>query len=245
MKRSVLIIPFALVAFVLFSPAVFSSISETYDSTTGDIKFTLNPGWNLVPLGISIYADPEHVNTCKDTIKASYTYSPVQKQYLGSYYPSYGETIPVPENAEQILMDEKNSNFYHAFDILGGTWLYTTQYCQFEAGIPPKSVYGTMTQEDMNKITIKKGWNFIAITPFMIDNNLKDLFQSCDVLAANTWDDLNQKWTYPSSSQYAGIISENDANIYEAGVGRVFVVKFGDDCHLTLGNGISPPPLPE
>lgn len=249
MKRSVLTIPIALVAFVLFSPFVFSGISESYDSTTGKIKFTLNPGWNIIPCAISIYKDnPEYENTCGDYgnyIKAAYAYSPVQKQYFGTYYTG-SQIISVPEGGEQILQNEKSSNFYHAMDYLGGCWMYTTTYCSFETSLYPKSMHSTVTQETMDTTTIKKGWNFITIVPWMIDHSLKDLFQSCDVLAANTWDDLNQKWTYPSSSQYAGIISENDANIYDSSVGTVFVIKFANDCHLTVGDdGISPPPLPE
>ncbi len=229
---------------ILLSSSVFSSISESYDSTTNKVKFTLYPGWNLIPRVTMYSNNPEYENTCESYIRAGYIYSPVQKQYLGMYY-SGTTTVYVPEDAQQILLNEENSDFYHAANIFGAMWVYTTKQCEFRTNIPSKIAY---TQEFVEGKTIKKGWNFISAASFMIDHNLKELFQFCDVLAANTWDDARQKWFHPSSSQ-PPLATDSDANIPEEAVGLVIVVKVGEDCHLTLGDvsppPTGPPPLPE
>lgn len=244
MKRSLLIIPFAFVAFVLLSSIAFSSLGEVYDSTTEKIKFKLNPGWNIIPRVIMYSNNPEYPNTCEGYVRAAYTYSPVQKQYIGVYYSSSG-TVYVPEDGQQILSDEADSNFYHVATIFGAMWVYTTRQCEFTTNIPSKSAY---SRESVEEKTIKKGWNFITAAPFMIDHNLKDLFQFCDVLATNTWDDERQKWFHPSSTQ-PPLITDSDANIVEEFVGLTILVKVGEDCHLTLGDisppMTGPPPLPD
>lgn len=213
--------------------------SPNYDANSGRIKITLHKGWNLIPPVTSYPNSVEYPNNCgADSIIAYFSYSPVQKKYLG-ILGSGTNAKYVPSNAAQIIESEKQLGYYHA--MVGGVWVYSKKYCSFESNIG-----AAPTQAAELPYMIKKGWNLIPLHPIMLNNNPQILFSNCEIQSANVWDAINQKWNYSSSKEAAKIISQNTQTITETNIGQTFLIKFASDCKLNLEETtISPPPLPD
>jgi len=215
------------------------ALAAEYNSQTGVLKLTMYKGWNVVPLGVHFYsASSSGSGECTDSDALSaFIYSPVLGRYAGWYKDSSGITQQEPSNSNDLLNAEKANNFYHA--IGGGSWVYFKRYCTWTNDLPN-------TKIDSFPWTLKKGWNMIAVNPWMIGYKLKDLFADCSITGVNVWDSYNQKWSLSSSRTGAYSITANESPIYDAGVGTVFFVKLDSDCKLRLSaQPIVPPVVPE
>jgi hypothetical protein len=81
-----------------------------------------------------------------------------------------------------------------------------------------------------------KGWNFLAVLPWMKDKSWDEVKGSCEVEKAYTWNANRQQWEGPAPP---------DFNIPASREGSVLVLKARETCQLGAGSSsIAPPALP-
>jgi len=93
-----------------------------------------------------------------------------------------------------------------------------------------------MMPTPLDDIHLLTGWNFIGITPDMINKELKDIKGSCNFEKVYIFDNRNQEWMSLR-------VDEDDFDGGSEGMGAV--IKVSNDCKLgsSYGNNV-PPGIP-
>lgn len=209
----------------------------------GPLTISLHNGWNLVPFFTTANHDCYNKN-----VLAVYMYYSTTKQYFGHIYNNNGDTsyVPSQEGYSNYINNETYTNSKTYADAFPSFWIYSKGDCSISANIGSKVYFQNwVTKEWLASKPMKTGWNFVFIAPWVIGENLKDVFSSCTVLGFNTWDSTAQKWVYPSSSSAVSQLTQSTGIIREGDVGGAFIVKVARDCYLSYsGNSVAPPSLP-
>lgn len=250
---------FGIVAAVLMlSSVAFGQALQTYgdySAETGKLTFQVFKGWNVIPL-IDMGRRDGYTNTCgysndKDfSIKAAYYFSPLKEKYYGVTVKD-GKTTNTPPESNDVFTGEKNLAYYHA--MYGGWWMYSSKNCRIETKLD------TQTDSQVNfkarNPTIKKGWNFFTIQPFMVGKNMKEMLANCNVAKGNYWNPSkgqrgggtnDQGWHYDDDFVVRSVPT-SASPIPANAVGATYLLKFGSDCRLNIADDdtpAAPPTLP-
>lgn len=241
MKRILLIGIFALVLSAMVFAVVITTPIGTYDSETGNATITLKPGWNIVPTGSN------EVTQGNCNIKAAWIWISTAGKYIGGSPESGGmsqEDSLLITNAEEegfLFAQVKSGKF------VGGMWVYTTNQCQVQ------KTFSTSEPSDgeLNVVKLAKGWNFVAISPWMGGKKISEFLGECTLSKITAWDVTMQRWgTGASSTTYMSEMAQKinngeDEPLQEAMSGIVFLFKVPNECRLGLSGGIEPPVLPD
>lgn len=188
--------------------------SFVYAQRVAEIEVTINQGWNL----LYGFARPDQLDgqfLDKSHIKAIYAFIPTIQQYA----------IVYPDLDDKIYLMDDDELIQTAF------WVFsdkteTTEYWLDDLPVP------------INERPMYKGWNFVGITPDMINIDLKNLQGSCDIEKIYWFDSSIQNWVQLSLKDNFG------ANMMGIGV----VIKVSDNCKLgdldDQGSITSPPKIP-
>jgi len=172
----------------------------------------IEKGWNL----IYGFANPEQLEgqTLESShIKAIYAFIPTTQEYA--------RVFPDPEISKLGLIDD-DELLNTAF------WVYSDKQAQPEYWLETEPT-------PLNERPIYKGWNFVGITPDVIDMLLDKKFGSCDIEKGYFWDMFNKKWIKFPFSNPQQFTWDGD-NIDGYGL----VIKVSSDC--TLGSSTTNPP---
>ncbi len=241
---------------LMMSSMVFAG---DYDPETGLVTVQLHKGWNLVPTGSTT-----ELGNCTDSLSYMYLYSNYQKSYVGAKLaanqPNPGlnaiEYYPNREAFDLLQQDEykypnSTNNPYYGLMGFGGMWFYSNSSCSIKQGIGRLNDMSGITQDFLNERKLKQGWNFINVSPWMLEKTFKDVFKSCTVTSANMWDSSGQKWIFPSSSEFANNLmnATPNATFRESSMqqnsivlGSILIIKVTSDCTLNKGSEVTGPP---
>ena len=223
MKKKAILAIMLIAMFSIAFAAIYS-----YDTSTKQITYNLKKGWNLIPMGIegpSVLAD-------NDTAGAVYIWIPLLERYAGGVVRNgtvtnnddYSQTL-------EMLRDYAPSAMwiYLKKDVTVTTYEITNQ--------------SLLTTDEDIPTKLAKGWNFIAIWPFMSGMDVEDLFSDCTITKANQWSAETQNWQQASSTQAAQNMS---GSIRDYDVGSTMLVYAASECELNfVGEAMTPPPLPD
>ena len=208
--------------------SVALAATHSYDTGTKQLTFNMKKGWNLLPVGIEgppVFAD----NT---SMGAVFIWIPVSGKYAGGIVKD-GSVVSNDDYSQQIEAMKDYAPFsmwvYLKRDVSFTSYAITNQKVLTGEGAPTR---------------LAKGWNFVAIWPFMVGLDVQDLFANCTITKANMWNAETQGWQQPSSTQAAQNMS---SQVRESDVGETMLVYAASACELSLveKEAMTPPALPE
>jgi len=190
------------------------------------VEVKLEEGWNLIA---GTFLDDNSIledsQIQEEDIKVMWYYSSIQKKYF--------QIHPITEETwSTISQDDEDFVFTSAM------WIYSER--------KGKMKYSTL--EDYPLLDQRKlysGWNFVTITPDMMDKSLGGMKGSCEIEKAYLWDSKDQEW-------YLNQPLPLDEEFYEGAAygkqGEGFVIKVSSDCNLgatSSSDVVGVPSLPE
>jgi len=209
---------------VLVSLALFVSAGTMTREGLGpyDVEIELEEGWNLIA-GIF----PEEAIASNSEIKITdlrvvWSYVPKLVQYYQVYPVNEFDELPVSV-ASQIDEDEVLTN---------GMWVYSEK-----AGMLRYNTLEDYLQ--LSERQLYSGWNFVTVTPDLVEIDFENLKGSCNVERFYWWDNIRQDWL---------MLTLTD-DLEPQMIGTSALIKVSDDCKLgdstgDTGNVISPPAIP-
>lgn len=217
MKQKIIMIValLTLVSLVVFVSASMSI--KTANENKYLISVEVSKGWNLIS---GIYP-PQQISQSSeiqlDDIKAVWFYTPIENKYIEIY-----------PNLDKRSID----NYDDEYVFSSAMWVYSER-----AGTISYDSIVYFDFPKINSFELTSGWNFLTITPEMIDIEFNSIKGDCNIENIYTWDSSSQEWNnFPTTQDFE-----------EEFEGRGFIIKVSSDC--TLGSssedGTSPPILPE
>ncbi len=209
-----LIFSISLVLIVFF--AVFVSASQI------ETGAAIYKGWNL------IYGFPE-----PSVLSGGFDASNIK--YIYVFIPNiqeYARVYPNPEN-------DKINQIGDGYLIQTPMWVYSTSETDVNFnGIYNAVEYQTQEHLPLGELTLFGGWNFVAITPYMIGKKLGDMKGNCNIERLYFWDSQKQEWY--SENLLTKTIPNDIVNLG-------LVMKVSNNCNLGgQGSGLGlPPGLPD
>jgi len=217
----------SLISLILLMGIVYAvSLDENYsflrDKDEALIEF--NPGWNLLTTQVhenvkAFFPEVGNEDICKlNEFKATYVYDSITKKYISE-----------KDLYEGYFSPEGDDRFKSS---MGSAWFYSEKNCVL--------MLDSDIVEDTGNLGLIQGWNFLSITPSMIDKSFNDFKGTCQIISVYGWDSQSQKW---------GVFgTEGLSSNIEAMIGLGFIIKVQDSCKLNFGSS-SPeggfPPLPD
>lgn len=222
-----IILPIVLVLIVgtaIFVSASMIVTNEGDNKKAYNVEIPVIKGWNLVASGFTFASDLRYLDETGDikydNIKAVYVYSNKIIEYI-SNYPEYDQRL---YSANDYFNGDEQ-------DIIGqANWIYVDKSGTLK--------YQTKAIKTIDSTNLFAGWNFVSITPEMIDKSLDNIKGSCDIEKAYFWNYVDKKWEeFPLVEDF----EESEA------LGYGLIIKVTNNCKLGLGSsgagGI--PQLPE
>lgn len=221
------ILPIAFIT--LLGLAVFVSATMTQNKWPGrsdivgyEVAIPVVQGWNLVP---AVFYTNEAIlpssEIQKGDISAMWYYSTNTKKYF-QIYPEM-DFAEAEINDEQIVQTD-----YDNYVMTSGVWMYSQK-----SGTLKYNIF-VSNYDYMNKRNLVKGYNFVVITPNMVNAGtvtldetiyIDDFKGTCSIEKAYIWDSEHGAWQ--------DISSQNQ--FYSQADGMVWVVKVTDNCKLNVG----------
>ena len=195
---------------------------------TTEKTVTIHKGWNILPLGARMLPIS---HTCDYFYGVDWLYTP----RLGKY-------VFADLNSELVNQDDKASiqqdmlDDYLYVSAGSGYWHYSNEDCTV--------TYNTQPEADLEP-KILKGWNFITIQPWMTSNTLRSFIGNCQLEKMNYWDNGIQNWRFNPSLVPDDQNHLLDSLIFESDVGNVALMKFSENCELSISSITGPPQIPE
>lgn len=207
-----IIIPITLI--ILLSLAVFVSAQSTIDN------FSLSKGWNLV-YGLT---DPEQIieqgsnsqgvsaGEIKNSIELIYVYDSNVDEYVLLYakqgtreIEEYKNFNPPEETPESVM------------------WVYSERTYSIKYNAPD---YPSLSSRD-----IRKGWNFIPVSPEMNGNSINDFKGNCFYESVYTYaeEDGTTQWL-----NLVGILDDKRMLSEASASGLQLAIKVKDDCRMSV-----------
>jgi len=217
---------------MLIGLVVFVSASMTkMDTGQYMVEMPIEKGWNILPCFFPQYEDLEISEIKKEDIKVVWIYPPQIKEYV-QVFPK-NNLDNVPENVGRFLDDEQMLS-------VTSCWVYSSKIGTIRYSTPENV-------PNLNDRKLFSGWNFIVITPNMINPGdvlpkdvikIEDFSSDCNILKSYIWDSEHQGWQDIS----------NQGQFYSRSEGMGWVIKVSDDCTLgsseEVGDETTPPTLP-
>ena len=219
MKKIILLVT---LVFLLFGLTIFAFVAKNtmiqVENGPYTVEVQIEKEWNIVAGTIPQDGILENSEIKIQDIKAMWYYSPLQKKYILVY-----------PNTDWSSINQDDEDFV----LTNAMWVYSKK--------SGKLIYSTL--EDYPSLDSRKlysGWNFVSITPDMIDKNLNDLKGGCDIekfyMYAGEGD--NNGWTYNLVNFLA------DKPLDDDWIGLGAVIKVTDNCNLGEEEAANPPGLP-
>tara|TARA_Y100000310_G_C20448462_1_gene699561 strand:+ start:14 stop:703 length:690 start_codon:yes stop_codon:yes gene_type:complete len=215
----------------LLSLAVFVSATMTHTSVEEpyasrglqkyNVEVDIVKGWNLV----SGFISPEQLSQSqfsKNNIKAIYAFVPTTQEYF-QIYPDIYDDLTMELRTKHNFQDEELT--------MGAFWVYSEKEGKLE--------YTTSLMLPVDKIPLYDGWNFVSITPEVIDVLLEQNFGSCNIEKSYFWDIANNQWLQFPISDASQFTWDGD-NIDGYGL----LIKVSDYCNLGSEATTTPPTIP-
>ena len=193
-----------------------------------DIEIT--EGWNLAPYYNMYSKDVKYwkidstseIN--KEDIKAIYIYSPLHNEYW-QFFPN--NKLDTHENPEMIpkLTDYMSVISDDDYFYAGAVWIYSDKSgrFKFESNVPD-------SKKLRNERDLFDGWNFLIITPDMVDKNLDQIKGNCDIENQYAWWDEGQEWDdIPSDGTFPQELE-----------GKGIIIKVKNNCKIGISTGEIP-----
>jgi hypothetical protein len=213
------------------------------------ITFTLRDGWNMVP---NSYDYVEITNQIQNEAVVVWALDPTTKKFLLFAGEGITPSADAEAFAQKLQTDESLKLNYN----YGASWVYWNKGTkQFQktltsADFDLKKNWQKQSNKDFSggseikSVKLYNGWNFIAISPGMIDSTLNDLFGTCNPEKVAKWINLPDKneWDVQGWSNEIG-----SAKITKYSLGDAFLIKVKNDCTLmggTTQEAINPPQMP-
>lgn len=199
-----------LIFLIVFSTLALAEMSVYHadpDNVQYSVDMQLSAGWNLVP-GLC--------NTAESMIRSSsleliFFLDPYAQEFVNIY------NDPHTYNEDRLSVNEQL--------ICGSAWWAYTP-------IPTSLDYRTDFMALMDDRVLKRGWNFVTITPEMLNLEIQEFTTDCNIEKAYYWMDAGQRWEKVGLHEYAD----------ESSIGKGLVLKATSEC--TMNSRISPPDLP-
>jgi len=226
---------------VLFSAVALAGLAaETalrYNSSTNEVTFNVSRGWNMLPIGdgISTASDPQDPSYCQ-IAKSIFIWDSVSKQYLGGRISNTGPNPTDTQRASDAINRAKESGY--AFGSMGAAWTYMATPCKLTMSFSGNALTGETGKK------VLRGWNFITIMPWMINEKFGNVAANCSITKANIWNDSSQEWSQESSREAANTLMSQTTGmpIKEMDVGTALVIYAENDCELSTSPATSGPP---
>ena len=220
-----IILSIAILSLFSFSVFVSGIMTSILNIDEWNVELSLQKGWNLVP-GFNTDSIESDSNIQAEDILATFVYVREKNKYM------IFET------------EDTSSEFFKYFNSATGdekdyvrqvpVWIYIERVGNI------KYLRGSFPS--LGGFVLKQGWNFISITPDMLDKSLMDIKGNCNIekafpfdIATQSWDDdlLISGWKFKENT------------IVEPG--RGFAIKVIEDCELGMSSGeiIDVPQLPD
>jgi len=198
--------------FFLIALLAIANIAYGFEETV-----ELEEGWNLVTISTEPSLDTE-TSLEKSTISASFVYDFYEEQYIRLHpyqeidkWMNFFETIT---DSEDISDDLLLSN--------SAVWIYSKEQ---------QGVEFTPTIISPKDLNLKEGWNFITITPYLVDYSIEDLGGDCNYQGIYLWDARDEMWEE----------LEIDEEFEEEDLWKGIIARVNEDC--TLGAEIPEAPV--
>ncbi len=205
---------------------MFSIAFAAYNQSSKQLTINLAKGWNLIPIG---FESPDNISN--DALAVYVWISPLAK-YVGGILKN-GSVAGAPDYSQTL-----NTMKDYAPPAM---WVYMKKEVTVTSYATTNNQL--FTGEGAGK-KLARGWNFVAIWPYMVGIDIKDLFSSCTITKANIWQSETQSWQQSSSIQAAQNLS---GAIKESDVGSSIIVYAASNCELSLvgAEAMTPPALPD
>ena len=196
---------------VLFFSFVSADFIRNYNPSTGEISITIYKGWNIIPQAV-VKSESGSQNCYTTTLSnTAFYYSPALQKYVGP-----GLSMSQSDNYNVWASDAQNM-YYSAQHYLGGAWVYAKEDCSYSADLGTANYFN---ESSIASLKVAKGWNFIAINPWMVGKNWKTILSNCDLVAQNQWNDSTQSWWNSSSTGSASVLSSSEQTIEDISVAK-------------------------
>ncbi len=213
----------------LLSLAVFVSATMSPNTWPGrsdivgyETSIPVIKGWNLVPA--VFYMNEAILPTSdiwKEDISAMWYYSTNTNKYF-QLHPEM-DLAEAEMNDEQVVQTD-----YDNYVMTSGVWMYSEK-----SGTLKYNMF-VSNYDYMNKRNLVKGYNFVVITPSMVNAGnvtpestiyVDDFKGTCNILKAYVWDIEHQRWEDITSQD----------QFYSQADGMIWVIKVADNCKLNAG----------
>jgi len=218
--------------------------------------FKIYKGWNLVPANGEGVASPR--TFCLDNpndfgtsfLKYKFIYFP-GVGYIGGKISGNNDNF-VDSNTQQRFETQVRSmgeEDIMSF-MLSPYWVYSEKSCgEYPAATNfYRDIDRAKSNEVINKIKLKKGWNMFYLHPVFLNEKLKDVIGTCNIEKANVWNPVNQKWDLTSEESTSRVNDLLNTQITEELLYMPLLIKVTDNCKLGSGSedsGVTPPQVPE
>ena len=243
-----------------FTNIVFNNNLGTVEAN--HVTVNLKEGWNLLPLKFvaeaagRYWANYEEGVTCnQEVFQHVWFYSPLTKNYY--HFPTDEddplETIDdwrYPKTrGNDFLLNEFQNKYYHIY--AGSAWIYSENNCILEGddGVGLVALHSSNETQDISydyeDLVLKKGWNLIPIDFLMVSTgkSFGDIFEPCDVIKFNIWDNMNQEWQISKEEETEMLPAFKNESPTIGDIFKTLAIKTNSDCRigeniLSLGVGV-------
>jgi len=260
-------------AFILIIPALVTAQTllnqHTQTWNNSMCTFNIKSGWNLVPLEALHSASGQYwtnyrsnLTTCDQSIaRNAWMWSPVAGKYENFVMSDWDSP---DSRSNQFLINEFGNKYFHVY--YGSAWIYSKKDCMltrtgFPAGMAAKlssnQLEPSKDETYFENLTLKSGWNFVAIDTWMQGKTLADVFSYCTISKINSWNPNTRQWNLGSSEMESAannldnyeipLYSTNDEGGLQSSdaVFGTVLVRVNGDCRISMTSSSGPPPLPE
>ena len=237
----------------------------TFEAGNGpwsETNINIYRGWNLIPTAVmynaygrynSLFEEGQNICSMNTIGQDVWYYSPLTKGYnqIGTI-----EDWQWPDSRNNILF-QNEFKAKHYSDWGGSTWLYSRENCLLKSDVGGSLVSlsygspGNTKYYNTNELTLKKGWNFVAISQSMTyyGRTLEEIFDGCGAVKFNMWNSQTQDWEYNPTKVFDTSDSAVTTPLGDSQVFSTIVIKTTNDCKImeNVANGGSssaPPVLP-
>ena len=212
MKRKTIIV------YIFLSMLILTVGTVVATRTITEEQQALYEGWNLVH-GLA-HPDLIFNKEYMESVKATYYYDPIGKEYIRFYPDMEDEKI---NNLEGVIEDTQNV-----------FWVYLDRKIS-------KLEYNAEDIETLKSVHLREGWNFVGITEDFIDKTLNELKGNCIFEKVAFWNSQEQDWIIIPDDVPE---DKRDSPFDKSVLNRALTIKVKSECNLDFQNIIGPPSMP-
>ncbi|MFA5855736.1 MAG: hypothetical protein WC867_00110 [Candidatus Pacearchaeota archaeon] len=203
------------VIFILIIVMLINLISASSQINNNTLNIDIKKGWNLIPT-YSWKLENINSNIKMSNFSYGFIFDNLKNKYILVYNNGW-----VNDKNEDILIIDGLEDYY----IRSSMWIYSEIDGEYLLNWGENDSYLNFK---INNYNLKKGWNFIFISPAMVDKNILSFSDECK---------FNKIFSYQNDLGYTNMLIDKrlvEERISNVDLGKGLLIKVEEDCNFKI-----------